>query len=153
MIEEPPKRLVGWKQYLRTHGAALTANVSGTVLVMCGMGIFLLSVLILFASIWALWFSVLGGLMGLVSSVCVGAAGCFSIHVGAGILRKVDNMEPVSLLTKHNAKYLPEVETLVRGSDQPPHDPQKELLRAGGQEPETPSEQLLRPGQKSDQDA
>jgi len=97
------------------------------------------------ASIAGMWFGILLGLV-------LGGISGFSFYAGVTILRKVDSMQPVTLLTKQNAKYLPEVKTLVRGSDPPITAPQTELLRATTQEQETPAEQLLRAGPGSGQD-
>ena len=58
-------------------------------------------------------------------------------------------MEAVTLITRHNTAYLPNVTTLVRGSAQPLPNQQTELLRAAGPATDTPPEQLLRATQEN----
>lgn len=61
---------------------------------------------------------------------------------------KVEKLEPVELITRRNTGDLPAVETLVRGSEQPPAEAQSELLRAARHGEETTPEQLLRAAQE-----
>ena len=80
------------------------------------------------------------------------ALGLAGIYKSANMFAKIEGMEPVALLTKENAKHLPETETLVRPSDLPPSHLQAELLRAAPQGSETPPEELLRATQNKQGD-
>lgn len=60
-------------------------------------------------------------------------------------VRGIQKMEPVVPLTRHNTGDLPEEETLVRASEEPPANQSNVLLRAAQGSQETPEEQLLRP--------
>ena len=77
-------------------------------------------------------------------SVILGGLGVTCISAARHWFKESKQTAPVALLTKSSAKFLPEVETLVRGSDRPATAEQAELLRAAGQGAETPAEQLLR---------
>ena len=70
--------------------------------------------------------------------------GLVTIRLTDNVSIEAQNIEPVALLTRHNAKHLPEAETLVRSSDKLSISPSAELLRAVRQGPEMPPEQLLR---------
>jgi hypothetical protein len=73
-----------------------------------------------------------------------GALGILTLWVGKSMYTRAGNMEPVTLITRHNIADLPAVETLVRASALPPSHQQSELLRAAPQGSETPPEELLR---------
>jgi hypothetical protein len=75
----------------------------------------------------------------LLSVLCVGA-----IWYGVRLFKSAEKKESVALITRHNTGSLPEVETLVRGSDLPPSQQQAELLRAVKSGQETSPEELLR---------
>ena len=63
---------------------------------------------------------------------------------GHSLFTKARKIEPVALIRQHNTGHLPEVETLVRGSEEPPVAQSDILLRAATSAKETPPEQLLR---------
>ena len=84
-----------------------------------------------------------------------GMLGVFSfgaLQFGLTLFREAKAVEPVAPITRHNTGHLPEVETLVRGSDRPATDRQTELLRAISPGMETPPEQLLRATQENRRD-
>lgn len=71
---------------------------------------------------------------------------CTSIGLfwaGSNRIRKLKKIRTVELLTPKKAKYLPEIETLVRGSDFSTAQ-QTELLRSVRYSGEAPPEELLR---------
>jgi hypothetical protein len=55
-------------------------------------------------------------------------------------------MDPVVPLTRNTAADLPETESLVRASTEPPQQQETVLLRAAQSDAATPSQELLRPG-------
>jgi hypothetical protein len=72
---------------------------------------------------------------------------CTSIGLfwaGGNRISKVKKLRTVELLTPQRAKYLPEIDTLVRGSELSPSQRQAELLRPVKSGQETPPEELLR---------
>jgi hypothetical protein len=150
-MEEPKKRLVFWKQYLHIMGTR-TAMLSyaiavGTVAVTCLVAAAVGFVIAVFhwpdTSIRAdcIAFGVLVGIIGLrwLSGV-------------KDMYNRACAIEPVAPITRHNTGHLPEVETLVRGSDRPETAEQAELLRAVRQSPASPPEQLLRATNENRQD-
>jgi len=153
--QEPQKRLVGWKQYLRTVGTIFFGKSFAMAFRWGGLICFGFAVFT---------FALLGGgsdinggpihnhlLPLLIGSLSLGLF-LGGMGVAQTLFKKVEKIEPVELLTKQNAKHLPEVETLVRGSESPAIEPQNELLRATGQGVETPPEQLLRAAKTTGQD-
>jgi len=68
---------------------------------------------------------------------------------GRFVFKYTREMERVTLITRHNTAYLPDIETLVRGSTQPSTAPQTELLRAAASTTDTRPEQLLRAMQEN----
>jgi hypothetical protein len=149
MSTEKPKRLVGWKQYI--------GNIAARVLGRFAVGTLLAGAFVCFGFnffVFALWigkahhsahpdFLLFGGLLG---GVWLGS------RSAKALLNRVEKIKPVGLITRHNTGNLPEVETLVRGSDPPATAEQAELLRAVRKSPESPPEQLLRAAQESRQD-
>ncbi len=152
MSEEPQKRLVRMKEYVGV--VAGKGILSSTAYVFLSGG-----VLLLVAGIPS---AILGGLSalqghldgtsGLVMGALLSALGFAGIYKSTKMFARIEKIEPVALLTKENAKHLPETETLVRASDLPPTHQQTELLRAVRDIAETPPEQLLRATQESRQD-
>jgi len=69
---------------------------------------------------------------------------------GRILFKRAEKIEPVALITQHNSRNLPDIETLVRGSD-PPLSQSTTLLRAVQQGQETPQEELLRAAQTNKQ--
>jgi hypothetical protein len=154
---KPPRRLVGWKQYIgniavRVLGRSVARALLAGGLLSFGFSIFVFAILSFNADLnahpipigFAPRYLVGGGLLG---GLCM--LGLWSAKV---LLKRVEKIEPVGLITRHNTGNLPEVETLVRGSDIPVVVQQAELLRAAGQGLETPPEQLLRAGEEKRQD-
>ena len=148
--EKPKKRIVSKGEYLSTLGTKgglfSTAIVVGSV----GLGFLLLAALSIIQFAVSLRseigvglfeiFKMLGGLIP-------GAIGLTAIWYCKVAIKSARDIEAVTPITRHNTGHLPEVETLVRGSDRPATAEQAELLRAAGQGAETPSEQLLRAAQ------
>jgi hypothetical protein len=87
------------------------------------------------------------GLGAFSSVLCVGAT-----RFALALQKAARQLPPVAPITRHNTGKLPEVETLVRGSERPVSSAQTELLRATYQEANTPSEQLLRAAQHNSQE-
>lgn len=85
-------------------------------------------------------------------SVFFGGFGLTAMWFGKILFRSANHIEPVVLITKHNANQLPDAETLVRGSDCPAVDQHAELLRAAQHGPQTPADQLLRATKTNKQD-
>ncbi len=154
--QKPQKRLVGWRQYVGTIGAIVFGRSFAFAFRWGGLVCFGFSVFTFMLSIGnsdinakpitgnRLYPLMMGSLyLGLF----LGAMG-----IANTLFKKVEAIEPVELLTKHNAKDLPEIETLVRGSANPPTN-QTELLRPAGHGAETPPEQLLRAAQENRQDS
>jgi hypothetical protein len=148
--KKPKKRLVGWKQYAWTTWAKGIGYSGSTVVTCCGVGF-------LFLGLILLWQGFQKSVPMNDMSIVMGGVGCcfgsfLTIWYATTLFKDARQIEPVELITKHNVKDLPEVETLVRGSDRSPTDQQAELLRPAGQGAETPSEQLLRATQGHGQD-
>ncbi len=137
--EEPQKRLVGGLEYLRICQKRGMGYFFGGVLEVVG-GIFVLVALfaLCFGDWWCLFW---------------GGAGTGMLWIGHRLFTKTLEAPPVELLTKSSAKRLPEVETLVRGSDRPAIDHHADLLRAAKPGQETPPEELLRATQGSKDNA
>jgi len=133
--EEPQKRVVRWKEYAESKGTQGIAGAVAYVFLLGGM-------LLLIAGIPL---ALLGGWIGLFVGAILSLLGLMGIFMSKTLFDQIEKMEPVALLTKENAKHLPEIETLVRAADLPPSDQQAELLRAAPQGSETSSEELLRP--------
>jgi hypothetical protein len=150
-MEEPKKRLVFWKQYLHIMGTRTvmlsTAIAVGTVGIIC-----LVSAAVGFVVAVFHWSdtSVRADCIGF--GVLVGLIGLRWMPYVKEMYNKAREIEPVAPITRHNTGHLPEVETLVRGSDRPVTAEQAELLRAVRQTPESPPEQLLRATQENRQD-
>jgi len=154
-VQEPQKRLVGWKQYLRTAGAIVFGKSFALAFRWAGLACFGFSVFTFV--LWGGNSDINGGpIHNQLLPLMIGSLSLGLFLGGMGIARtlfkRVEKIEPVELLTKHNAKHLPEVETLVRGSESPALAPQNELLRATEQGSETPPEQLLRASTTTGQD-
>ena len=155
--DKPPKRLVGWKQYVRNIAARILGRfvagaLLGAGLSSFGFAIFVLALLGGNADVNAHPIPdglfpryLIGG--GLLGGLCM--LGLWSAKV---LLKRVEKIEPIGLITRQNTGNLPEVETLVRSSDQPDVDQQTELLRAAQYGKETPDEELLRAGEVSRKD-
>jgi len=156
-IKKPERRLVGWMEYVKTV-ATRGATYSFAGFCVC-VGSFVL----------------LGGVVWLLSTICevinnyseagvpgdaflqgtIGASVCvfgvIGVMMGIAFYQDTKQKAPVALLTKSTAKHLPEVETLVRSSDQPETNLSGELVRATHYETETLAEQLLRSTQENGQ--
>jgi hypothetical protein len=153
--EKPQKRLVGWKQYIgniavRVLGRSFATALLASGILSFGFSVFLIALVFGGADINAHRIADASRYL-LVSGLLCGLFlfGWWS----AKILRtRVEQIEPVGLITRHNTGSLPAVETLVRSSDLPATDGQTELLRAVRQGAETPPEQLLRATQEGRQD-
>jgi hypothetical protein len=150
--DKPQTRLVGWDVYLRTTCKRTILSVSA-----CGLGCFGVSILLVTVVGVVRFGAFRQDLKQSLVSFCI----AIGMYCGAGIgllrwakalSRKAKNIELVAPITRHNTGHLPEVETLVRGSDRPATAEQAELLRAVRQSPETPPEQLLRAAQENRQD-
>lgn len=154
--KKPPKRLVGWKQYVgnmveRILGRSAAGALLAAGLLSFGFFVFFLWVCggrsqhpIGFAQRYLFGSGILAGLCLLGFPL-----GLWSAKV---LLKRVEKIEPVGLLTRQNTGNLPEVETLVRSSDQPPNDQQAELLRAARNGAETSSGELRRATQGKGQE-
>jgi len=146
-----PRRLVGWKQYLGNIAARVLGRSVAGALLMGGLLSFGFSI---FAVVLVSGDADVNGhrfSSDLASRYAVGSAllggFCMLGLWGAKLLLKgVEKIEPVGLITRHNTGALPEFDTLVRSSDQPPAQQQAELLRAAQYGKEMPAEQLLRVG-------
>ena len=142
--EKPRRRLVGWMQYLMTLADKGVFYSFASAFLCGGIVLMLLAGWIIVASLINIF---QGDYLGIVAgSIGVGIAlvGLKVIRIAKNWIKEARQIAPVALLTKSNVKQLPEVETLVRGSDRPLTAPQDELLRAARQGQETPPEQLLR---------
>ena len=151
--EKPRRRLVGWTQYLKTQADKGVFYSFASAFMGGGIALLLLAGIIILVSIIDVF---QGDYLGIVAgSIGVGLAwtGLQMNRIAKNWLREGQQIAPVALLTKSTAKQLPEVETLVRGSDRPLTDPQEELLRAAQQGQETPPEQLLRATAEDDHHA
>jgi hypothetical protein len=148
MSTEKPKRVVGWKHYVLTLLDKGMGYSAATIAVFCGL-IFLLIAVI------SLWLGCRGGdgqtilLFGGAFSILLGVV---ALGQGKAMFNNAKKVEVVAPITRHNTGLLPEVETLVRGSDRPATAEQTELLRAVRQTPDSPPEQLLRAIQENRQD-
>jgi len=150
LTEEPQRRLVTGKHFLRLllakAGLYSTAVVIGCGGIVCLAGALFIPILGTDSyakrfhpdEITLMGFYCLSGLSGALFLGAMAAA--------TTLVKKMNKMEPVSLLTCRNANHLPEAETLVRGSNLPLTIPETELLRAAGSGLETPATQLLRAG-------
>jgi hypothetical protein len=148
MSEKPQKRLVGWEQYI---GKIAKKGITYAVGTLCG-GVGLAFLLLAYWGVDYLWRPGGDNLVLLMVGGSFAILGLEAIWGGKTMFSKANKIEAVAPITRYNTGQLPEVETLVRGSDRPPTDHQAELVRAAGQRPETPAEELLRAGQESDQD-
>ena len=144
---KPRKRLVGLRQYAKTSMDQLL-GYSGAIVVICiGTALLGLSLILIrdgsdgYGDLFALFG---GGVFGICSLI--------TLWYGTTLFNAAAQIRPVELISKHNAKYLPEVKTLVRGSDPPTVDQQAELLRVAGHGQQIPPEQLLRAVQGEEQD-
>ena len=138
---KPRKRLVGWKQYAWTTWAKGIGYSGTTFVTCCGVGFLVLGLILLWQGFpieSAEGMSIVMGGVG----CCIGSL--LTLWYATTLFKDAQQIEPVELITKHNVKDLPEVETLVRASDLPHSLPQAELLRAAAQGSETPAEELLR---------
>jgi hypothetical protein len=147
--EKPRKRLVGWKQYLETQCSKWTGNIVGTVFEYVGYIFVMGAIGTLLSSFHR---GLFGFLVGLIVSAFLGSIGALALWGSMIAMCEANNIEPVALITRQNTGLLPEVETLVRGSDRPETAEQAELLRAVRQSPESPPEQLLRATNERRQD-
>jgi hypothetical protein len=152
LSEKPKRRLVHKHHYMRTM-----LEKGGLYTFALGFGggaclFLLLSLLLLWmgAPPWRtndpddldkIWMCVCGGFFG---AFCLA-----SVWASATLYKAASQIEPVALITRQNTGYLPAAATLVRGSDRPAADQERELLRAVSQGVETPPEQLLRASQES----
>ena len=146
-MEDPQKRLVDGKQYVRTQltkaGLYSTATAIGCVGLVCLAGALFIPVMgqDSYAKLFhpdestLMLFFCLSGLSG---ALFLGAMGAT-----ATLVKRAKTMEPVALLTHRNGVHLPEARTLIRASNLP----QTDLLRAAGQTSNPPADQLLRAGQ------
>jgi len=141
---KPRRRLVGWTQYLKTQADKGVFYSFASAFMCGGIALLFLAGMIVILSIINVF---RGDFLGIVAgSIGVGMAwvGLRMNRMAKNWIKEAQQIAPVALLTKSTAKQLPEVETLVRGSDRPLTDPQDELLRAAQQGQQTPPEQLLR---------
>jgi hypothetical protein len=145
--EQPRKRLVGIQKYLGTliekgglYSFAVAFGCVGAAFMAVAMTIILAGL-----SSTARTNPVLILLGGGFFAVC----SVLMIWYATTLFKDATQIEPVELITKETVKHLPEVETLVRGSDRPSTKAQSELLRAAGRGQETPAEQLLRATQEN----
>ncbi|MCW3098548.1 MAG: hypothetical protein JWL77_4166 [Chthonomonadaceae bacterium] len=146
--EKPKKRLVGWTRYVMTL-LDKGLGYSAATITVCGGLVFLL------LSCTCFWLAAHKEAAG-ISLFGAGAVfvilGMAGLSCGKSMLENANKVEPVELITRHNTGHLPEVETLVRGSDRPETAEQAELLRAVRQRPEAQPEQLLRATNENQQD-
>ncbi|MCW3095799.1 MAG: hypothetical protein JWL77_1417 [Chthonomonadaceae bacterium] len=150
MSTDKSKRLVGWTQYLETQCSKLMGNSVGVVFEYVGYIFVMGAIGTLVSSFHG---GLFGFLVGLIVGTSLGGIGVLALWVSMVAVCEAEKIVPVALITKQNAKHLPEAETLIRGSDRPSTDQEAELLRAVLQGQETPPEQLLRAAQESRQDA
>jgi hypothetical protein len=144
------KRLVGKKKYIRTAGRRIFLKLSAYTVSCIGVVCLLMSACLLWDD--ALNIPLPPALTDRAWFIPFGLFGAISLWFTRVLFKRVQEIRPVALITKHTAKRLPYVETLVRGSDAPPSQQQAELLRAVGKGQATPSEQLLRATQGQEQD-
>ena len=147
--EKPKKRLVIWEQHLETQCAKGIGHSFGVVFESVGYCC-VMGALAAFASCGQ--GGLVGFLVGLTVGTFFGGLGALTLWASMVVSCNADNIGPVAPITKRNAKYLPEGETLVRGSDRPAADQEAELLRAVRQGPDSQPEQLLRATQERRQD-
>ncbi|MCW3097331.1 MAG: hypothetical protein JWL77_2949 [Chthonomonadaceae bacterium] len=150
VTDKTRKRPVEWSRYLRTKlvqylgcMGIIFVGVRGVALLIAGVALIWNSFL-LPDPVLRVVALVFGVLLLVIAVASITQAG---IHY-----RNLMQMEQVALLTKNNVEDLPEVETLVRGSDRPETVEQTELLRATRKSPEAPPEQLLRATNENRQD-
>jgi len=134
----PQKQVVSGKQYLETLCATWTGNFVGLILILLGVLLLLLAISAL-VSIPQL------GIFGLLIGAIVGMAGIGSLWVATAVIEKTEQIMPVTLISRHNASQLPEVETLVRASARPLSLQQTELLRVASPISDAPASELLHP--------
>ncbi len=144
------KRLVGKKKYIRTAGQRIFLKLSAYTVSCIGVVCLVMSACLLWDD--ALNIPLPPALTDRAWFIPFGIFGATSLCFTRVLFKRVEQIRPVALITKHTAKRLPEVETLVRGSDLPSSSSQAELLRAAGKGAETPSEHLLRATQGQGQD-
>lgn len=145
MSTDNPKRLVGWPQYLETQCSKLMGNSVGVVFEGVGYIFGMGAIGTLVSSFHG---GLFGFLVGLIVSTLLSGIGVLALWVSMIAICEADKIQSVAPITKQNAKHLPEVEILVRGSERPETTEQAELLRAVRQSPASPPEQLLRVAQE-----
>lgn len=139
------RRVVTRREYALHQGKKTTVALSG-ILILSMSGLAALMALGFFTSLFVTKKS-----DPLTITVCLGLGVVGAMFAwayfdsGMKTLQDAINMEPVVPLTRHNTGDLPDDQTLVRASEEPPVQQADVLLRAaqGGQK--TPEEQLLRP--------
>jgi hypothetical protein len=143
------KRIVSKEQYITylakkaglssVSGLLFCSGLMGLLLAGCGL---LASVLTLFGSASSdsdLFISLIW------ASSSIGVISLLVGRIGFEGIKEAKKMTPVLPLTRHNVNQLPEPESLVRASAEPPAEQSDVLLRAAQPGQETPAEQLLRP--------
>jgi len=146
MSEKPGKRLVGRMEYLGTtfkknllNGSAMSMGCFGSAfLLLGGLGI----LIIVFY-----WMYQPFNMVPYIATGVYFSVGSVGIWIAKMLRAKAKKVPSVELLTQANARYLPEVETLVRPSDLPTSQQEGELLRATEYSTQTSPELLLRAAQ------
>ena len=148
MSEQPQKRLVTRRRYIVLLGKRFTLYSLAALGLSVGVGglLFLFRAFLIGLEAIPLpantdLFEGYTPLLMMLSIVLPGVLFWFSKK----LFVKAKSIEPVSPITDHNAHLLPQQETLVRGSEEPPVAQSDILLRAATSGQETPPEQLLRP--------
>ena len=133
------KRLVGVREYAKTSVDQVAGYCGSTAVICLGTALLGMSVLMIRTGSDGY-----GDPVALFGGGVFGTCSLLTLWYGKTLFKAATQIRPVVLITKHNAKYLPEVETLVRASDLPTSRQQAELLRVAKPGQETPPEELLR---------
>lgn len=133
---DAPRPLVGWTQYLVMTSKQISLQWTARGLFCVGLLLLLISALCIVIGIFDLLahFDLLAGLAKLLVAGALCGWGVGVIWLTDNVSTEAENIEEVTLLTRNNAKHLPEVKTLLRGSGEPEISPSDELLRGA---PET----------------
>lgn len=146
-VEQPKKRLVPAREYVRQKARRATSYSIATICSVAGLAGIVITFLVGMISLSVVLSydtSLVLPLIVIMIGVMLSFWGVYAL--GLGVAKKADTMEDVELLTPGKADLLPSIETLVRASTEPTQEQGKVLLRAAINSEDTPQEQLLRPG-------
>jgi hypothetical protein len=143
------KRILSKPQYIVHLGKRMTLAPFGCLLCLIGcVGLFLalcLSILLVCAGLSLLFYHKSDGLgFWLVSTLLVGSLSLEALWTGLKAIEAFTEMKPAAPFTRQNVEQLPEPESLVRASAEPPAEQSDVLLRAAQHGQRTPAEELLR---------